>query len=375
MYPKINYHLNTAAIGQLHPKALATIHEMSARLSEEDFYTTAYPSLNKSLSFAKRSIAYLLGDLDVETIAFASSTSEAFSSIVNATQGNDGCILVAKSSFISTRALISSLKNNGHTIYEVGDYQGKVTSADVDRIKENKIRLVAIEWVNWLSGYRNDIQEIASYCRETNIPLLVDAVQGLGAVEVDFNLDAVGALVCGGHKWLRGPEGTGFTYVAPWLFKRLEAKTVGYRSILNPIDDISQAIKFKRDASVLEVGTLSTVGQVSLGSAVEELQTNAYALQAHYVREAISYFINKIKSIPNVLILTPVKSEHFAGILTFRLEDLTSEIVKDVFASHGLHCATRAGWVRLSAILEPLNDEFQRMFEAAIEKVKEIQND
>jgi cysteine desulfurase len=68
--------------------------------------------------------------------------------------------------------------------------------------------LVSIMWANNEIGTIEPIAELAGVAHEFGVPLHTDAVQAVGAVEVDFAASGVAALTLTGHK-LGGPYGAG----------------------------------------------------------------------------------------------------------------------------------------------------------------------
>jgi selenocysteine lyase/cysteine desulfurase len=318
-------------------------------LGAESFYQKAYPRIHHQLQKTKRSIAHLLGNVDPTCIAFAESTSDAFAKIATSIPiQHRAAVAIGKCSFISLRAGLSPLQQRGVQIYAVGTDDGEVLPIHLDRLPANRIAFVAVDWVNWRSGLRNRLQPLAAQCREMNIPLVVDAVQGLGAVELDFNLDEVGALVCGGHKWLSGPEGTGFVYVSPWLQRIIHPTTLGYRSVSNSIDDVSSVVAPRTDAAVLEVGTVNTLGLIGLGAAIETLKCNRYSLRSRKIVRATNAIFDGLSRLPSIEFLTPSDPARRAGIVTFRISGCRSKDVQRALHNAGLICGLRDNWIRIS---------------------------
>ena len=66
-------------------------------------------------------------------------------------------------------------------------------------------RLLAISFVNYLSGYRVDLEAIGKLCREHGCFFFVDAIQGMGAFPIDVEASHIDALAADGHKWMLGP--------------------------------------------------------------------------------------------------------------------------------------------------------------------------
>lgn len=368
------YHTNNAAVGRLSPATVKAIKEAAETLKSPDFYHASYSNIGKRRENAKQEIAHLLGNIDSSCLAFSSSTSDAFAALIQSLPlGKGATIALAKTSFISLRAALSGVKARGINIHTIGDDRGCVRPEDIDGLNADQIDLVVVEWVNWLSGYRNDIKSLAAQCRETNIPLVVDGVQGVGASEIDFNLDAIGALICGGHKWLCGPEGTGFCYVSPWLIPKLNPITLGHRSVTNRIDDTEGEIVARKDASVLEVGTQNTLGLIGLAAALRPLRNNAYAKRVAHIRWAVASIIECLKDIEGITFLTPTDPAYSAGIVTFKFEGIEADEVFQHFKDSGIHCGVRQSWVRMSPGPEAHSWDFIKQLKAAVKIIKKQQ--
>ena len=71
-----------------------------------------------------------------------------------------------------------------------------------------RTRLVAISDVSWKTGHLLPVAELK---RQTDVPLLVDGAQSVGAIPVEVTADYY---TVSGQKWLCGPDATGALYVA-----------------------------------------------------------------------------------------------------------------------------------------------------------------
>lgn len=74
-------------------------------------------------------------------------------------------------------------------------------------------KLLAISFVQYLSGFRANLDAIGEICRQHRCFFFVDAIQGLGAFPLNVRTAQIDALAADGHKWLLGPEGCGILYV------------------------------------------------------------------------------------------------------------------------------------------------------------------
>ena len=75
--------------------------------------------------------------------------------------------------------------------------------------------IVAIPNVHWTDGTLLDLRSIGDATRAVGAKLVIDATQSLGAMPFDFESIRPDFLVAVGYKWLLGPFGLGYLYVAP----------------------------------------------------------------------------------------------------------------------------------------------------------------
>lgn len=91
-------------------------------------------------------------------------------------------------------------------------------------------RLVAVSAVQFQTGLRMPLQQIAALCHAHGAELFVDAIQGCGVVPIDVEQEDIDYLACGSHKWMMGLEGVGFLYVRPSKAAALRPVVAGWLS-------------------------------------------------------------------------------------------------------------------------------------------------
>jgi selenocysteine lyase/cysteine desulfurase len=224
-------------------------------------------------------------------------------------------------------------------------------------------RLLAISFVQFLSGYRAPIQQIGEICRRNGCIYLVDAIQGMGAFPLDVRVCHIDALAADGHKWMLGPEGCAILYVSNELQDDVEPVEFGWTNVAGYNDYASRDMALRQDAGRYEPGTLNTIGCFGLRAAIEFLLEVGVREIAPVVQNLGDRIAAGVQA-RGYRIMGERTPENGAGIVSFRKEGLDAvKIVRDLRES-GISTAPRAGWVRTSPHFYISPGEIDRFLEA-----------
>lgn len=219
----------------------------------------------------------------------------------------------------------------------------------LDRIDEaaRGARLLALSFVQYLSGYRADLEAIGEICRRRGVFFFVDAIQGLGAFPLDVRKCHIQALAADGHKWLMGPEGCGILYIQKDLQDSIEPVEFGWTNIAGYNDYACRDMALRPDAGRYECGTLNTIGCYGLRAAIEfvleagvENIGNAVQALGDQIFEGV-----RRKGYETLGERTPSNG---AGIVSFRKEGVDSRLIVRQLKDKNIVAAPRQGWVRMS---------------------------
>lgn len=94
----------------------------------------------------------------------------------------------------------------------------------------SRTRLVLLSMLNYSTGRRSRLDQLAPRLRANGTLLYVDGTQGVGALQFDVQRIRPAMLAVHGYKWMLAPTGAGFMYVDPELRERLRPTVVGWRS-------------------------------------------------------------------------------------------------------------------------------------------------
>ena len=135
-----------------------------------------------------------------------------------------------------------------------------------------RTRVVAISTVNYSTGFRAPLEEIAAFLRQRGVLLYVDGTQSLGALRTDISSVRPDMFTVDGYKWLLAPNGAAFCYVSPELRVRLEPSVIGWRSHQDwrrPERLHHGAPEFSVRAEKYEGGMLAFAPLYALGASIE----------------------------------------------------------------------------------------------------------
>ncbi|MGB8332410.1 MAG: aminotransferase class V-fold PLP-dependent enzyme [Polyangiales bacterium] len=149
-------------------------------------------------------------------------------------------------------------------------------------------RLVAVSAVQYKSGLRMPLAELATLCHQYDAEIFVDAIQALGATPLDVSC-GIDYLSSGSHKHLMGAEGAGFLYVAERCATRLVPRLASWLGHEDPVaflmgdqPKLRYDMPFKRGAQALELGTSNVLGLAALGASIRLLgQLGISSIHAH----------------------------------------------------------------------------------------------
>jgi selenocysteine lyase/cysteine desulfurase len=148
---------------------------------------------------------------------------------------------------------------------------GRVTAEDIAAQIDGRTRVVAVSWVAFHNGFVFPLAEIGRVCRERGILLVVDAIQGLGALPMDVASESIDVLVADSHKWMYGPEGGAIFYVREAARDRVPALAAGWWNNRAEGNYLDYRFDLYEAARRYEPGTLPTDHIAGISAAIDLL--------------------------------------------------------------------------------------------------------
>lgn len=208
-------------------------------------------------------------------------------------------------------------------------------------------RLLAISFVQYLSGFRADLQAIGDICRRHDVFFFVDAIQGMGVFPLDVEAMHIDALAADGHKWLLGPEGCGVLYVRQERQDEIEPIEFGWTNVAAYADYASRDMTLRRDAGRYEPGTLNTIGCFGLRASIEFLNEIGTERLAHAVQSLADRVATGAQD-RGYEIMIERSPQSGAGIVAIRHSNVDHRMAVKHLKERGFSVAPRQGWIRVS---------------------------
>lgn len=252
-------YLNNASIGPIPERTRRALDEFTARRTAPHLLPDR--ELLAGLEAARAMVARLINAEPAE-IGLATNTSHGLNLAARALPlGPGDIVLVSDREFPANVYPWLLLKKRGVEVELAPCTPEGWPDEDylAERLREPRVRVLAVSFVQFSNGYRVDLARLGTACRANGTFLVVDGIQGVGNSALDVRETPVDLLACGGQKWLLSPWGSGFVYVRRELIPTLEPAVAGWMAF-EGTDDFSRLTDynptFRPDARRFEMVTL-----------------------------------------------------------------------------------------------------------------------
>lgn len=343
-------YFNTASCGLLSNESIQAGNVLyNAMLTES---STASESLRESgIPRIREAVASFLGS-PVSNLAFIPNFSYALNSIVQALKGTEK-VLLYKHDYPS---VAEPFRINKFDITWIDSNDG--FAIDIEELKQmlidNKIELLVMSHVQWLSGFKLDITELGAFCRQHDIVFIVDATQSLGALQLRADRMHVDVLISSNYKWMNAGFGTGVMYMSDSFLAKYPPVVGGFGSYGYD----GQSMKYMPSVRSYEPGHPNFHGLLVLEAAVnEKMKMGMDAIGSH--NQKLTQLL--LDNIGDIAILGPVDTLHRSSIVMLR--DDSGSLHKHL-VSNGFLAIHRNGNIRLSFHFHNTKEEVRLLIES-----------
>lgn len=349
-------YMNHAGVAPLCRPAAEAMQRLAADALE--FGSLHYDQWLETYDGVRQAAARLIHSQPQE-IAIVKNTSEGIATVASGLDWRPGDKIVAfREEFPANYLPWMQLERTGIQVEWLSVH---ALPEEIDRAVRGA-RLLAVSFVQYLSGYRINLHTFGEICRRHGCLFLVDAIQGLGAFPVDVREASVDALAADGHKWLLGPEGCGILYIRKELQDQIRPVEFGWTNVATFEDYGARELGLRQDAGRYECGTLNTIGCYGLRAAIEFLLQVGVPEIGRAVLDLVDSLAEGIRR-KGYRLLGERTPETGAGILCFQGDRDSRTLVREL-REHGIVAAPRQGWVRISPHFYVSPEDGERFLEA-----------
>ena len=279
--------------------------------------------------------------LDSGQLVFQPNTSTG---VMHTMFGLTGSVLLSSAEFPSTTfaAVRSAQSLNAMSPIWMAPEYGRVTPATVREQLTPACSAVAVSLVDFRTGYLADIDGIRQVIGDRL--LIVDAVQGFGAVDAPW--DVADVVVSGGQKWMRAGWGTGFLALSGRAAERLTPVMSGFTGVDGPMP-VDEVRPPRAGARAYSISNPDPLAEAMFATALEEAHRVGIGAIARRIADAVSAVLDLADEFA-VPVVSPRAEHERAGIVVLRPDPRDLTTLTASLHNHGVTATSRGGTVRIS---------------------------
>ncbi len=361
-HTKLNMvYLDHAAVSPMNNRVKANI-ETYIRQAQGEKIENWFDTMDMAIA-AREKFGKLI-DAPLERIAAVRNTTDGMILLARGLDWQPGDrIILHKMEFPSNVYPWWDLQPYGVELDFMETEYGAVTPADLEKVVTDRTRLVAVSWVQYFSGYKNNIKALVEWCHDRGLLLAVDVMQGLGALHYDLAEMPADFIATGTAKWLLGPQGVGFVYLTEELQEKIHPPHLGWQGRVNLLNfhDYGQALK--ADASRYEFATPFSLGMWGVNGALDLLLEAGQPAIENRIIELTDYLVKQLITI-NYKVVTDRSEDAKSGIVIASNPDSRrNQQIFEYLSKKDIHISLRNGNLRISPHFYNTEAELDRLVE------------
>ncbi len=213
-----------------------------------------------------------------------------------------------------------------------------------DHLKKVNPDILAISHVQFSSGFRLDLKEIADLCKQYGTYFLVDATQSFGAFPLDVQAQGIDVFLTSVYKWTTAGYGLGICYISPELFEGCHPLIAGNNARGQAIiNEVASDLTNKKAA--FETGHTNYPAMNALNSALTSLSVLGIEQISQRISHLLDYLVKHLQDFIEETSIFHFPKQHRSGILSLNIPQqihskLEEERIITSYRTKGLRIST-----------------------------------
>ncbi len=307
-----------------------------------------YHLFSEKENYLRLQIRKLINAPSIDDIALLKNTSEALSVVAAGIRWNRGDnVVTSAEEFPSNWIPWDAQKIHGVSLKKVDIRVQRPEQALIEAC-DNRTRVLTISSVQFSSGIKLDLELLGDYCKANDILFCVDAIQSIGAHELDVQKIRADFVMADGHKWMLGPEGIALFYSDAAVRDELNLYQYGWHMTATPDDYDIKSWQPAKSARRFEPGSNNLLGIHALSASLSLIEELGMAYIERELDIRVSYLLERLAEHDQVQLITPVDPGQRAGIVAFKVAGADQQALHKQLLENRVFCALRGGAIRFS---------------------------
>jgi selenocysteine lyase/cysteine desulfurase len=178
-----------------------------------------------------------------------------------------------------------------------------------------RTRLACLSHVSCMSGVRLPVARLCTVAHNAGVLTLIDGAHAEGQFPLDVPATGADFYAACGHKWLLGPQGTGFLYIRHERLPDVRPAWMGW-GMNKTFDRAALRYELEPTAARFEQSTQPWPLYLALGRAIDYIQGIGLPKIEAQVQQLVSVFRTRLSEIPGLTFHTPAEPHQASGLVT-----------------------------------------------------------
>ena len=224
---------------------------------------------------------------------------------------------------------------------------GELLLDEYDALLNERTKFVAVTHVSNALGTVNPVKEMIESAHKYGVPVLIDGAQSAPHMPIDVQDLDCDFFAFSGHKMF-APTGSGVVYGRKGLLEQMNPFQGG--------GDMIKSVTFEKTIyadlpNKFEAGTPAIASQISLGAAIDYVDSIGRERAATHERELLRYATERISAIEGVRIIGTAREK--ASVLSFVIDYIHPHDIGTILDQEGI--AVRAGHHCAQPVMQRFN--------------------